>query len=132
MPNTTEQATPAPGQPRDLALEAGRYPKTSGAPEAPQGKPGALPCVFDMGTVDTTPGARCAMAPSHGSALDPHQYQNLMRERYRADMAARQHMAIYARRLYSRPNHAATNIVGPYATQARTILEAINARHATC
>ena len=85
-----------------------------------------------MATVDTTPGARCALAPAAGSSPTTEQYRALMRERYRTNVCARQHMAVYAWRLYARPHHRATTIVGPYALEARTILESINARHSTC
>jgi len=85
-----------------------------------QGKTaGAFSRILDMSTVDTTPGARCALAPPTGLDLDADGYRDLMRNRYRNDPGARQHMLIFARRL------ASTKIIGPWAAEARSILEAI-------
>jgi hypothetical protein len=74
---------------------------------------------LDLGTVDTTPGARCALAPPAGVDLTPGDYRDLMRLRYRTSPAHRQHMTILARRIGYTP------CVGPWAAEARKILEAI-------
>ena len=85
-----------------------------------QGKTaGAFLGLLDLSTVDTTPGARCALAPPTGLDLDAEGYRDLMRGRYRNDPGARQHMLIFARRL------ASTKIIGPWAAEARSILDAI-------
>ena len=85
-----------------------------------QGKTaGAFQWLLDLSTVDTTPGARCALAPPTGLDLDAEGYRDLMRNSYRNDPGARQQMVVLSRRL------ASTKITGPWADEARKILEAI-------
>lgn len=72
---------------------------------------------LDMAAVDTTPGARCAMAPPKGMGLNTELYRDLMRGRYRDDPGHRQHMIRYAK-------HKAP-CSGPWAAQAEAILSAI-------
>ena len=75
--------------------------------------------LLDMSCVDTTPGARCALAPPVGLGMTPTDYTALMRLRYRTSPAHRQHMRVFARRIgYS-------TITGPWAAEARRILEHI-------
>jgi len=99
--------------PPDLPMGKGKG-KTAGAL---QGKLDAVSGILDMSTVDTTPGARCAMAPPAGLDLDPDGYRDLMRKRYRDDPGHRQHMVLYAKRK--------APCSGPYAEQAAAILSAI-------
>ena len=71
---------------------------------------------LDLSCVDTTPGARCALAPMAGVELDSDGYTELMRTRYRTSPAHRTQMAVLARRIGYTP------IVGPWAAEARKIL----------
>lgn len=75
-----------------------------------------------MSIVDTTPGARCVMAPNSGQDLDADGYRALMRDRYR-DQGCRQHMAVIARRMDGGEHCCAVPFVGPHAGEARKILE---------
>ena len=74
---------------------------------------------LDLSCVDTTPGARCALAPPLDADLDSDGYTELMRTRYRTSPAHRTQMAVFARRIGYTP------ITGPWATEARKILERI-------
>ena len=71
---------------------------------------------LDLSCVNTTPGARCALAPPAGVELDSDGYTELMRTRYRTSPAHRTQMAVFARRIGYTP------IVGPWAGEARKIL----------
>lgn len=77
--------------------------------------------IIDMTTIDTTPGAGGAMAPPAGTEHTPSRYRELMRERYRNSPLYRQHMRVFARRLYD------LNIIGPHAEEARNVLGKIGA-----
>ena len=112
---TATAASMALQAPPDLPVGQGQG-KTAGAL---QGKLDAFLGILDLGMVDTTPGARCALAPPVGVDLTPGDYRELMRLRYRTSPAHRQHMTILARRIGYTP------CVGPWAQEARKILEAI-------
>lgn len=73
---------------------------------------------IDMSIIDTTSGASSAWAAPID--LGPGLYRAWARQEYRRCPAARQHMLSAARR-YTRD----TPIVGPYADDARAILEAM-------
>jgi hypothetical protein len=82
---------------------------------------GDLMAIIDMTTIDTTPGAGGAMAPPAGTDLTKPQYLDLMRKRYRDGPLYRQHMGVFARRLYD------LDIIGPFAEEARNILGKLGA-----
>lgn len=90
---------------------------------APQGR-------VDFGSVDTTPGARCAMAPNAGDAMSADEYRTEMRRRWREDPGARQHMAVYALRLGDGARPVPMPFYGPHAATARDILTSIAGRKA--
>jgi hypothetical protein len=111
------QKTQASSAAASMAFQAPRQAPDHG--KSVQGKPDAFLGMMDMTAVDTTPGARCALAPPPGLDLTPGDYRDLMRLRYRTSPAHRQHMRIYARRIGYTP------CVGPWAAEARKILGAI-------
>lgn len=72
---------------------------------------------------DTRPGAGGAMSPPADFAGDGGDYTRLIRARYRTDPARRQAMLILARRRRGSPQAPAVEIAGPWAAEARAILE---------
>jgi len=81
--------------------------------------------IVDFSHIDTTPGSGGVLAPPPETDLTTDVYRALIRDRYRRDHGARQHLLAYARRLNTSKYHRATPIIGPFAAEARAILNAI-------
>lgn len=99
--------------------------RTATAADAPTGLLRLPAGVVDFSHVDTTPGAGGVLAPPPETDLDAAAYRALIRDRYRCDHGARQHLLSYARRINASEYHRATPIIGPFAIEARAILNAI-------
>lgn len=85
--------------------------------------PGAPSGMVDFAVADTTPGARCVLAPPAGDDLTDDQYLALMRKRYRQDIHCLVHLWFFARHVNE------TEFVGPYAEQAKAILRKVSVTH---
>ncbi|MCX8017249.1 MAG: hypothetical protein N2690_05040 [Rhodocyclaceae bacterium] len=78
---------------------------------------------FNPFLVDTEPGSGGAFAPPAGFAGD---YAECIRQRYRSDPAARQHIAIVARYVRLRRD---VKFVGPFAAQAQELVRSFGAKN---
>lgn len=104
------QGSSLPKNVSDLLAEASTGETVIATVDMPTGN-------LDLSTVDTTPGANCAMAPPKGVGLNTELYRDLIRGRYRHNPEHRQHMILYAK-------HKAP-CSGPWAEQASDILSSI-------
>lgn len=120
-----------PGSTSQTAASPTPTKETYRASMAFQRPAGAFSGACDLSQIDTTPGASGPMAPPPNFTGTPDQYLDLIRERYRLDLASRSQIQSYARAMDHRPDRKPTTIGGPYATTAREILRAINQRSNT-
>lgn len=72
---------------------------------------------------ETEPGADSALAPPFGFDQDASRYLDFMRHRYLHNPEVRQCIIIAALRANRAPHHAVITYTGPYAEQARSIIE---------
>ena len=79
---------------------------------------------FDMSQIDTNPGASGPFAPPTGGDGDSDAYRELIRGRYRNDLAARQQIGVVAVRLGSL-HHRSVSFTGHWAIEARAIVETL-------
>ena len=72
---------------------------------------------------ETEPGADSALAPPFGFDQNKHRYLTFMRERYMHNPQVRQAIIIAALRANREPHKDVITYAGPYAEQARDIIE---------
>jgi len=124
--------TPAT-EPPGLARNPARAPRPTtdnpGRPVPVLGFLGAPSGIVSFAAVDTTPGARCVMAPAAGATPEPDAYRDAIRRLWRDHLDARQHLLVFAAALTPRHGSPVLTFVGPYAAEAREILEAIATRN---
>lgn len=76
---------------------------------------------IDLSHHDTTPGAKSPFAPPAGWSGDESEYLAFLRQRYRQDAGARQHMVVTAW-LYEHGAGIEVEIIGPYRDIARSVM----------
>lgn len=76
--------------------------------------------------IDTAPGSGGLLAPGARWRGDAHAYRAVIRERYRSCPAYRVQVAVAAR-FFASPRAVEVRVTGPYAEEARQVLEALRA-----
>ena len=107
----------------------GRPLTTPAAPVPVLGFPGAPSGVVSFAVADTFPGARCVLAPEFGYSPSSAAYTDGIRSLWRDHLGAREHLLVFAAALTPRHGSPVLTIAGPYAAEAREILEAIATRN---
>lgn len=92
-------------------------PKTVRGPLRPRTEP------MSSDHFETEPGADSALAPPFGFDQNKHRYLTFMRERYMHNPQVRQAIIIAALRANREPHKDVITYAGPYAEQARAIIE---------
>jgi hypothetical protein len=90
---------------------------------------GAPSGVVSFAVAGTNPGARCVLAPETGFSPSSAAYTNGIRCLWRDHLGAREHLLVFAAALTPRHGSQVLTFVGPYAAEAREILEAIATRN---
>ena len=122
-------ATEPPGLARNPARATRPTTDNPGRPVPVLGFPGAPSGVVSFAVADTFPGARCVLAPEFGYSPSSAAYTDGIRSLWRDHLGAREHLLVFAAALTPRHGSPVLTIAGPYAAEAREILEAIVTRN---